>query len=38
MYGACMKERGISCMALSSGYIYLAGLFDSAVDKRTRNN
>ena len=23
-YGACMNERGISCMALSSGYTYLA--------------
>ena len=30
-----MKERGISCMALSSGR---NGLFGSAVDKRTKNN
>ena len=25
LYGVWMKERGISCMALSSGYTYLAG-------------
>ena len=24
LYGAWMKERGISCLALSSGYSYLA--------------
>ena len=24
LYGAWMKERGISCMALSSGYTHLA--------------
>ena len=24
LYGAWIKERGISCMALSSGYTYLA--------------
>ena len=32
LYGAWIKERGISCMALSSGYTYFSGLFGSAVD------
>ena len=27
LYGAWMKERGISCMTLSSGYTYLAVCF-----------